>query len=65
VRFAVPREERPEFRERLRTLAEGLPIAAQFEWYLTEGAEAGPPTGRTGATVPTVWTSSEAHGLSP
>lgn len=36
IRFAVPREERPEFLSRLRTLAEGLPIAAQLEWTLTD-----------------------------
>jgi len=36
VRLAVPREERPEFVTRLRTLSEGLPIAAQLEWTLTD-----------------------------
>lgn len=36
IRFAVPREERPEFLTRLRTLSEGLPIAAQLEWTLTD-----------------------------
>jgi len=36
VRFAVPREERAEFVTRLRTLSEGLPIAAQLEWTLTD-----------------------------
>lgn len=35
IRFAVPREERPEFVSRLRTLSEGLPIAAQLDWTLT------------------------------
>ncbi len=39
VRFAVPPEERPEFLQRLRTLAEGLPIAAQLEWELTDANE--------------------------
>ena len=39
VRFAVPPEERPEFLQRLRTLSEGLPIAAQLEWDLTEANE--------------------------
>lgn len=34
VRFAVPQQERPEFLRRLRTLSEGLPIAAQLEWTL-------------------------------
>jgi len=36
VRLAVPQEERPEFLTRLRTLSEGLPIAAQLEWTLTD-----------------------------
>ena len=39
VRFAVPPEDRPEFLQRLRTLAEGLPIAAQLEWDLCEADE--------------------------
>ena len=39
VRFAVPPEERPEFLQRLRTLSEGLPIAAQLEWELTDPNE--------------------------
>ncbi len=62
VRFAVPREERPAFLERLRTLAEGLPIAAQFEWDLTVSDE--PPPEDPG-TMLAVWTSSDAHGSSP
>lgn len=46
IRFAVPRAERPEFVRRLRTLSEGLPIAAQLDWTLTD--EEGPPdTGRS------------------
>ncbi len=36
IRLAVPREERPEFLSRLRTLSEGLPIAAQLDWTLTD-----------------------------
>jgi len=36
VRLAVPRAERPEFVTRLRTLSEGLPIAPQLEWTLTD-----------------------------
>ena len=39
VRFAVPPEERAEFLERLRTRSEGLPIAAQLEWELTDPNE--------------------------
>jgi hypothetical protein len=41
IRFAVPREERPEFVSRLRTLSEGLPIAAQLDWTLMD--EESPP----------------------
>jgi hypothetical protein len=66
VRFAVPREERTEFLTRLRTLCQGLPIAAQLEWDLTEADEEGtPPTGGVDATVPTVWRTADAHGASP
>jgi hypothetical protein len=66
VRFAVPREERQEFLQRLHTLAEGLPIAAQFEWDLMDTDHEGPPsTGGVAATVPTVWRAAEAHGASP
>jgi hypothetical protein len=36
IRFAVPREERGEFLDRLRTLSTGLPIAAQLEWTFTD-----------------------------
>jgi hypothetical protein len=36
VRFAVPKQERSEFLRRLRTVSEGLPIAAQLEWSLTD-----------------------------
>ncbi|MCA9499776.1 MAG: hypothetical protein KC588_11335, partial [Nitrospira sp.] len=48
VRLAVPREERSEFLSRLRTLSEGLPIAAQLEWTLTD--EAHPPDAARSAT---------------
>ena len=66
VRFAVPREERTELLSRLRALCQGLPIAAQLEWDLTEVDEEGmSPTGGVGATVPTVWRAAEAHGVSP
>lgn len=40
VRFAVPPEERAELLHRLRTLSEGLPIAAQLEWDLSEATDA-------------------------
>jgi hypothetical protein len=65
VRFAVPAEERPEFLQRLRTLAEGLPIAAQLEWDLSEAAEAPPPPGPANTSVPTVCPSSHAAGFPP
>jgi hypothetical protein len=32
VRLALPKLDRPEFLRRLRTVSEGLPIAAQLEW---------------------------------
>ncbi len=51
VRFAVPREERAEFLQRLRTLSEGLPIAAQLDWELSEADEASPPPPNQAATL--------------
>jgi hypothetical protein len=36
IRFAVPEMDRPEFLRRLHTMSEGLPIAAQLEWTLTD-----------------------------
>ena len=36
IRFAMPEPDRPEFLRRLRTISEGLPIAAQLEWSLTD-----------------------------
>lgn len=39
VPFVVLPEERIKFLQRLRTLAEGLPIAAQLEWELTDPNE--------------------------
>jgi len=32
VRLALPKPDRPEFLRRLRTVSDGLPIAAQLEW---------------------------------
>jgi hypothetical protein len=55
VRFAVPPEERAEFLQRLRTLSEGLPIAAQLDWDLSEADDVGHAATRAqNATVPTV-----------
>ena len=36
IRFALPELDRLEFLRRLRTLSQGLPIAAQLEWSLTD-----------------------------
>ena len=36
IRFAMPEPDRPEFLRRLRTVSDGLPIAAQLEWSLTD-----------------------------
>jgi hypothetical protein len=36
IRFALDEPDRPEFLRRLRTMSEGLPIAAQLEWTLTD-----------------------------
>jgi hypothetical protein len=36
VRLAMPQQERPEFLRRLHTVSEGLPIAAQLEWSVTD-----------------------------
>jgi DDE family transposase len=35
IRFALPEPDRAEFLRRLRTMSQGLPIAAQLEWSLT------------------------------
>jgi hypothetical protein len=36
IRFAMPESDRPEFLRRLRAVSQGLPIAAQLEWSLTD-----------------------------
>jgi len=36
IRFAIPEPDRTEFLRRLRTMSEGLPIAAQLEWTLSD-----------------------------
>ena len=36
VRFAMPGPDRPEPLRSLRTMSEGLPIAAQLEWSLSD-----------------------------
>lgn len=66
VRFAVPPEERPEFLQRLRTLSEGLPIAAQLEWDLTDANETNQPSVHAAhVPVPTVRPSPHAPRASP
>jgi hypothetical protein len=42
IRFAMPEPDRPEFLCRLCTMSEGLPIAAQLEWSLTDQAPTHP-----------------------
>lgn len=42
IRFAMSEPDRPEFLRRLKTMSEGLPIAAQLEWTLTDQAPTHP-----------------------
>lgn len=42
IRFAMAQGDRPEFLHRLRTMSQGLPIAAQFEWSHTDQAPTHP-----------------------
>ena len=42
IRLALPNEQRPELLRRLRTISEGLPIAAQLESSLTDLSPAHP-----------------------
>ena len=46
VRVAGPRAERAEFLTRLGALCQGLPIAAQWAWDLTEADDEGTPSNR-------------------
>ena len=62
VRFAVPVEERSEFLQRLRTLCEGLPIAAQLEWDLCEADETAQSPN---SPVPSVWPGAQLPQASP
>jgi hypothetical protein len=63
VRFAVPAEERAAFLQRLRTLSEGLPIAAQLDWDLSEAEETSTHASQT--TVPTIRPEPQRAGASP
>ncbi len=66
VRFAVPAEERAEFLQRLRTLSEGLPIAAQLDWDLSDANETNQPAVYTAkVSVPTVRPSPHPPRASP
>jgi hypothetical protein len=66
VRFAVPPDERPAFRQRLRTVLHGLPIAAQLEWDFTEAPDGRrAPSGEAGPTLPMVRLPTQAPGSSP
>ncbi|MDC8450167.1 MAG: hypothetical protein LV473_17675, partial [Nitrospira sp.] len=66
VRFAVPPEERPEFLQQLHTLSEGLPIAAQLDWDLSEADDANhASTHAPNATLPTVRLVPQRPGASP
>src|SRR5262245_66226656 len=42
VRLALPKPDRPEFLEGLRTVSDGLPIAAQLEWSTSGDLSAQP-----------------------
>ena len=42
VRLALPKPDRPEFLRRLRTVSDGLPIAAQLEWSTSGDLSAQP-----------------------
>lgn len=66
VRFAVPPEERAEFLHRLRTLSEGLPIAAQLDWDLTKPDDANHASAHAPHTpVPAVRLSPQRIAASP
>lgn len=44
IRFAMPEPDRPEFLRRLCTMSQGLPIAAQLEWTLSDQTPTHPHT---------------------
>lgn len=66
VRFALSTEERADFLHHLRTLVEGLPIAAQLDWDVAE-AENASQTPREPAdyTVQAIQSTPYAHAASP
>lgn len=66
VRFAVPPEERAEFLQHLRTLSDGLPIAAQLDWDLREANDVDHASSRApNATVLTIRPVPQRTGESP
>jgi len=66
VRFAVSSAERAELLQRLRTLSEGLPIAAQLDWDLSEADDVDYVSTRApNATVPTVRPVPQRTGAPP
>jgi Transposase DDE domain group 1 len=62
VRLALPKPDRQEFLRRLRTVSDGLPIAAQLEWSI---AEASSTPSHDLIPHPPSQTSSISQGLSP
>src|SRR4029077_11843660 len=56
VRLALPKPDRAEFLQRLRTVSDGLPIGAQLQWSISEDSPAQPhnliPQLPTHATMP-------------
>src|SRR5215475_11257689 len=62
VRLALPKPDRPEFLRRLRTVSDGLPIAAQLEWSVA--AESPTPSKDLIPHLPSQ-TQLISYGLSP
>lgn len=62
VRLALPKADRAEFLRRLRTVSDGLPIAAQLEWSTSQASPA-PPDHATLQLPP--YTQPAAPPLSP
>jgi hypothetical protein len=66
VRFAVPPEERTVLLQRLRTLSEGLPIAAQLDGDLSAATNEDHALARApNPSMPTIQPSHQMSGASP
>ena len=66
VRFAVPPAEWTELLQRLRTLSEGLPIAAQLDWDLSAAKNEAHAFARApNPSMPTIQPSHQTAGASP